>query len=169
MKHTKEPWRTASNILVISNEGYRSICNCGGKVGFDRSEDEESKANAKRIVDCVNFCAGVSELPLKGLENLITAAQIALERLRDENKLRYRDSEWESVMVLREALEVAKPLEKLFKAHATMSNGCGTWSFGQTEEEAVGKVHNIAGRLGLLVVGDIEVKEIILGDESNSH
>lgn len=55
-EHTKEPWRTKTGSaweFADSEGGDIGFCDCGTK----NSRDE---ANARRIVACVNYCAGLS-------------------------------------------------------------------------------------------------------------
>ena len=69
-KHTPEPWKDGFLRVTALNGGMRvAVTSCdGGNV-------EIEQANANRIVDCVNACAGMAD----------PAAEIAeLKRQRDE-------------------------------------------------------------------------------------
>lgn len=68
--HTPEPWRVDSQGVarVTSQDGRRLVASAGGhssNVDFE-AVDAENKANAFRIVACVNACRGV---PTESLEN----------------------------------------------------------------------------------------------------
>ena len=58
MKHTKEPWKVSSRIATFitnPNSAYTEvIAQC---YFLDNKKEEE---NAKRIVACVNACAGIT-------------------------------------------------------------------------------------------------------------
>lgn len=60
MKHTREPWRFTQGLTpncITSGDGYVRI-----HTPFRQNvwrEDSEAHANARRIVACVNACAGV--------------------------------------------------------------------------------------------------------------
>jgi len=100
--HTKEPWiivdessngviETEEAIAIISEDDWH-ICAVWRDAGIFL-EESHAEANARRIVACVNACAGV---PTKVLENevvelgdkhpwkLINAARIQAEQQRDE-------------------------------------------------------------------------------------
>lgn len=79
MEHTKEPWHSGcrqiedgNGVLIASLSGWKG--------------DAESKANARRIVACVNACA---ELPQDALDGGWTALGMSrharnVEKQRDE-------------------------------------------------------------------------------------
>lgn len=70
-EHTKEPWKAdtlGGTTIWAAENGGACIADCGtsdlnGHVP-SRSKDEE-RANARRIVDCVNAFAGVSEAKME--------------------------------------------------------------------------------------------------------
>ena len=70
-KHTPEPWDigvSADNGLpCVDKVGsvFVEICECWGEVD-DKEETEQSQANARRIVACINACAGI---PTEDLED----------------------------------------------------------------------------------------------------
>lgn len=73
-EHTKEPWRIENSTDIFSadrrgdvNDGFQ-IADCS--VDYDSDADpglshEERKANARRIVACVNACAGIATRELE--------------------------------------------------------------------------------------------------------
>ncbi len=73
MSHTKEPWEHINNDVfyeIVSYEPYQWVgdtcgSSCGGNVLL-------GEANARRIVACVNACAGLSteELEERGLSSV---------------------------------------------------------------------------------------------------
>ena len=83
MSYTKGPWKEAvtidggfeiqsGNFVVASRNGYRE---------WDRKE--ESKANARRIVACVNACEGI---PTEALE-CQTKKQLTTKMIAERDKL----------------------------------------------------------------------------------
>lgn len=58
-KCTKLPWIVKSELTIKGADGYElcSIPECDGDEG---GRPEEDRANAKRIVECVNACAGIA-------------------------------------------------------------------------------------------------------------
>ena len=69
MDHTPEPWNIFSN--AVEGEpwhvmGILHIATCTEQSPHDRRFDGVSKANARRIVACVNACVG---LKTEDLEN----------------------------------------------------------------------------------------------------
>lgn len=79
-KHTPEPWIAIDRAIKLNNGfGYgETVANVpGGNTSgpFFVQSDEECEANARRIVSCVNACAGMED----------PAAEITeLKRQRDE-------------------------------------------------------------------------------------
>ena len=71
-EHTKEPWVIRANefdrkIMIMSevdSDGFdwdiARVYNCPHE-----NADENVEANAKRIVTCVNLCAGLTETQIK--------------------------------------------------------------------------------------------------------
>ena len=71
-KYTPEPWQVGVGVEnglpcvdMRHSERFMEICECWGEVN-DKEETEESKANARRIVACINACAGI---PTEELES----------------------------------------------------------------------------------------------------
>lgn len=64
MKHTKEPWSQGDIIkeLIFSEDGNSVIAKC---MKMDEFEDGNQEANTKRIVACVNACAGITNEALE--------------------------------------------------------------------------------------------------------
>lgn len=94
-KHTKEPWdfvqgTSYNEVDIIHHDMSAGAIGKIAKVNCRKTWFDEGQANAKRIVECVNACAGI-ENPLD------------LRRERDE---------------LREALEYCLPIVKAFKIPA---------------------------------------------------
>ena len=87
--HTKEPWKVSDAhktlIAAVSEIGvhFRAIasvdtCNKGNDE-YTNSIVDENKANAARIVACVNACAGISNEALES--GLIGELVVALENI----------------------------------------------------------------------------------------
>lgn len=74
MAHTKEPWRTGGDGTIVYDADGWGVANA--TVFHGRRQPETSKENARRIVACVNACAGISTTILEGatFEEIIVAA-----------------------------------------------------------------------------------------------
>ena len=100
MQHTKEPWfysETDDGFAEITNDEraageYISIAEV--PTGFSGKIGAEQEANARRIVACVNACAGISTETLEAMpagpsaierqrEQLLAATQYAIARYPD--------------------------------------------------------------------------------------
>lgn len=86
IKHTTEPWE-----VVLSEDGDElHIQSKDGMVAkVDRfflcnSEEKTHEANAQRIVDCVNACAGIEKFPLLGFKEQIDIYQLHIASLIHE-------------------------------------------------------------------------------------
>lgn len=55
-KHTAEPWKHMETRVYLGNEG-----------GFDLCDAPSPEANARRIVACVNACAGIETEKLEAV------------------------------------------------------------------------------------------------------
>lgn len=69
MSHTPEPWILDAACVAAESDQFNNgfyTANCRGP---DREE------NARRIVACVNFCAGISTENLEGNEKLLWLAE----------------------------------------------------------------------------------------------
>lgn len=60
MTHTSEPWHVEIGDLHVMSSSRKLIAGCGGHVdNFTPDLPAINRANAARIVACVNHCAGV--------------------------------------------------------------------------------------------------------------
>jgi hypothetical protein len=76
MKHTKEPWvLRGTNIDSTNTDVSVGRCYNTNSVG---QTPKSALANAKRIIACVNACAGMEEPAME-----IPALKAEVERLRD--------------------------------------------------------------------------------------
>jgi hypothetical protein len=57
-KHTPEPWHVGGNGVIVYDEQSWGVASA--VVFHGRQEPQTSEANARRIVACVNACAGAS-------------------------------------------------------------------------------------------------------------
>jgi hypothetical protein len=85
MSHTKEPWKAFSKIEV--NRAFYVGCAIDGTnnvtaiTGYSGAGDEEeSIANARRIVACVNACVGIPTDVLEDRSILKASADIMQQR-----------------------------------------------------------------------------------------
>jgi hypothetical protein len=76
MKHTKEPW-CLRGVNIDSDNSDVSV-GCCYKTHSVGQTPKSALANAKRIIACVNACAGMEEPAME-----IPALKAELERLRD--------------------------------------------------------------------------------------
>ena len=68
-QHTSEPWVQVGDFVAAESDqlnGGEYVCGCFGP---------DQEANARRIVACVNFCAGISTENLEGNEKLLWLAK----------------------------------------------------------------------------------------------
>lgn len=63
-KHTQEPWKLYRNDQSVGDANGFAVCDVWPR-GDDGMASEEGKANARRIVACVNACEGI---PTEDLE-----------------------------------------------------------------------------------------------------
>ena len=68
-KHTPEPWEVTDKRFIRQSSGRRHVV--ARVVG-----SEEMEANARRIVACINACAGI---PTEGLEKTRLGSDVLLE------------------------------------------------------------------------------------------
>lgn len=84
-EHTKEPWShfNSGRTNAIYDGGRREIV---AWMGFDRSDRSKSehRANARRIVACVNACAGIPTARLECGAADVLAYSMELKQQRDE-------------------------------------------------------------------------------------
>ena len=79
--HTPEPWRTegGDRAEVLTKDGYM-IASCE----WAQKEDDIPDANAERIVDCVNACAGLDPEAVPGL---LAVCEVVVEASKDHGSL----------------------------------------------------------------------------------
>jgi hypothetical protein len=65
-EHTKEPWRQEYSLIIGGGEDET---NSFIVAKVDDWQNEIGDANARRIVACVNACAGISAEALDGISN----------------------------------------------------------------------------------------------------
>lgn len=93
-EHTKEPWCVSTerpNIIKVDFSGIGSDhgpligSTCGHPSSGFFPDDAEAKANALRIVACVNACAGMADpaAEIAALKREIEAGRNRLENLRE--------------------------------------------------------------------------------------
>ena len=121
-EHTPEPWRYSEVIggcWVYA--GDREV------LAYKHSPDHEGKANARRIVACVNACEGIST-------DEIEQGRIALIRSGSQGNIKAEHDRLAALnRELVEALEFnAKELENLCK------RGNGSWSASRIKADCEG-------------------------------
>jgi hypothetical protein len=77
-EHTKEPWIADSHYVIT--EGHTPIAYCNHTDAYDGI----GAANAKRIVACVNACAGIATGHLEGINAIENPSQ-TYEELKQRN------------------------------------------------------------------------------------
>lgn len=85
-KHTSEPWNLFSKNGVVEITNAKRIAIVGW-AGFDSTRvDEDAEANARRIVACVNACAGLTDDHFDGGFSVAAMSEYIkrIERQRDE-------------------------------------------------------------------------------------
>ena len=86
-KHTPEPWRTDAEC-GFPQDIHDSKGNLFLRCGSDFDNEIYGEANARRIVACVNACAGISQQYLEELNGETLAdKQMVLITQRDEYSL----------------------------------------------------------------------------------
>ena len=87
MSHTKEPWSYQASIPEEGYECFWIISRCRQISSFDGPQNDEQFSNVRRIVACVNACAGI---PIDMLEAMpsgpasLLQMYARLEKQRDE-------------------------------------------------------------------------------------
>lgn len=87
MSHTKEPW---SYQVSIPEEGYECFwinSRCRQISSFDGPQNDEQFSNVRRIVACVNACAGIPIYMLEAMPSgpaSLLPMYARLEKQRDE-------------------------------------------------------------------------------------
>lgn len=109
MKHSPEPWATRAAEVSGPLDVPLAFCGSNSTHGPEGSyviSFEEAHANAKRIVGCVNACAGI-ENPGETIRELVEACE-AFEALHGDADMRPEDECWEISALCRKALAKAK-------------------------------------------------------------
>lgn len=112
-EHTIEPWETRERDYIYPKNSDQHIARV--KIWFDSNEAEESEntheawANAKRIVACVNACAGIKDpVNLRKQHDDMLIACLNLAKIINHNKelaLGYCNEDWiKSIDILKEAI-----------------------------------------------------------------
>jgi hypothetical protein len=80
-EHTKEPWvNHQEDNIITDTKGTRCLAQArGSHISID-----ERNANARRIVACINACAGIPTGMLEAGDAEILAYSISLMKQRDE-------------------------------------------------------------------------------------
>jgi hypothetical protein len=84
--HTPEPWRTRGglNEYFIDAESVCTLAVIGSLAGNDiETRTEEARANASRIVSCVNGCKGITD-PEKTVPELARSIRATIARINGE-------------------------------------------------------------------------------------
>ena len=82
-KHVPEPWRVAPASDYADNAQLHVDAGLNGFVGLmGMRGDAAAEANARRIVACVNGCAGLADP--SAVPELLAAARLALQELNDQ-------------------------------------------------------------------------------------
>ena len=85
MNHTPEPWHThdhgAQELCVYSDDNQKCVAVFDGEGNWSWSDREQRLADARRIVACVNACAGV---PLEWLESGLDGCVQGVREERDQ-------------------------------------------------------------------------------------
>lgn len=96
MNHTKEPWiavpggRHDPEVIITTQHRLDQSKGeiCGMDVEFTGKHGDEQKANARRIVACVNACAGISTEALEAEGSAVMGWNRAARKLIDAVKQR---------------------------------------------------------------------------------
>ena len=99
-KHTPEPWEEyAGNIRTVEanekyGDGYRAEFRRRpiADVVNIRGQEEVNKANAQRIVSCVNACKGINPEVVPELSEVLCIALTDLEQAQKETHIDFRGS-----------------------------------------------------------------------------
>lgn len=81
-EHTKEPWALYRNGQSVGGAKGRAVCDVWPR-DDDQTASEEGRSNARRIVACVNACAG---LETEVLDNIVTLGETLLDRFELRNR-----------------------------------------------------------------------------------
>lgn len=78
-KHTPEPWKLYRNDQSVGDAVGNAVCDAWPR-GDDQLASAEGKANARRIVACVNACEGMED-PAAFIAGLRSELQLATHKL----------------------------------------------------------------------------------------
>lgn len=101
-EHTKEPWRFRETLVYLASEG-----------GFDLRDAPKAEANARRIVACVNACAGMPTDVLEDKSILKASAEILQQR---DDLLFFKQTVINSSPLLDRCLSAEKQRDELLAA-----------------------------------------------------
>ncbi len=110
MEHTPEPWNVIE--FYMSGERIGVEPKEGDMIGFFHDKSERTKANARRIVACVNACKNI---PTDVLESDPNIAEVIIEAVAVEE---HRDE------IMRQNFELISALERVEKWLETHNIGC---------------------------------------------
>ena len=84
-EHTKEPWRVMGSCAQWEMARIFSGARYIGSIGNSDETESETRANADRIVSCVNACAGMEdpELEIGEIQTKLQEALAAIENQKD--------------------------------------------------------------------------------------
>lgn len=95
-KHTPEPWEQHEHVVLGNNKtvnvSFYTKLDDNGRYSLEMPH-EEQQANAERIVECVNMCAGIETKYLKPLGQRIAEGSQTIRRLSIERKELRQDVE----------------------------------------------------------------------------
>jgi len=111
-KHTQEPW-IVNGTIRIESEHEHGFVNDGWIIAEMCGSD--AKANARRIVACVNACAGIDTDTLEGEFKNLGSEYVQVVQLlevsdkRAESIIKQRDELLEALVLAEKALAHCKP------------------------------------------------------------
>jgi len=110
-KHTPEPWRTSSK--VNQENIYSPTYGCISIAFHNNTHADEHKANAKRIVDCVNALANVENpaeflYDLRGENSRLRQAVLNAEKQLSSIKSGHSQHTLKAMVELQEVLKSIK-------------------------------------------------------------
>lgn len=111
MAHTQEPWKfleqgDADEYCIVTEDGLKWVI--AFRINGEMMPDMQ-RANARRIVACVNACAGISNETLEsGVLPKNFSARVVIPKLEQE-----RNAAWEELRKIREVIK-ANPEESTF-------------------------------------------------------
>lgn len=115
--HTPEPWFVEVAAVPAGGKLWGAVISrehpAGGAGNYPEDmtitwRETVGKANAERIVACVNACAGIANP--EAIPELITAATNYIEFAKDEEKLLHPGFERQEARNFRACLDLMKPL-----------------------------------------------------------